>query len=61
MVATVEIIAGIVIVSSPDIGYAALAALVGLSFVANGIAMIVFGILLRTLKRDRWRVDVAVK
>jgi hypothetical protein len=59
VVATVEIIAGIVVVSSPNIGYATLASLVGLSFIANGIAMIVFGILLRTLKRDGRRVDVA--
>ena len=59
VVATVEVIAGIVIVSSPNIGYATLAALVGLSFIANGIGMIVFGILLRTLKRDRRRAEVA--
>jgi uncharacterized membrane protein HdeD (DUF308 family) len=60
IVATVEIIAGVVVVSSPNIGYAALATLVGLSFVANGIAMIVFGLLLRTLKRNGRRVDVVV-
>ena len=60
IVAAVEIIAGIVIVSSPNIGYATLTLLVGLSFVANGIAMIVFGILLRTLKRNGRRPDVAV-
>lgn len=60
IVAGVEIIAGIVIVSSPNIGYATLALLVGLSFVANGIAMIVFGILLRTLRRNGRRADVAV-
>ena len=59
IIATVEIIAGIVVVSSPNIGYAALAALVGLSFIANGIAMIVFGILLRMLKPDGRGVDVA--
>ena len=60
VVATVEIIAGVVVVASPNIGYAALASLVGLSFVANGIAMIVFGILLRTFKRDGQRVEVVV-
>ena len=48
------------IVASPNIGYATLALLVGLSFVANGIAMIVFGILLRTLRRNGRRADVAV-
>ena len=60
IVAGIEIIAGIVIVASPNIGYATLALLVGLSFVANGIAMIVFGILLRTLRRNGRRADVAV-
>jgi len=60
VVAAVEIIAGVVIVSSPNIGYATLALLVGFSFLANGIAMIVFGVLLRTLKRNGARPDVAV-
>lgn len=58
VVATVEIVAGVVVVSSSNVGYATLASLVGLSFVANGVAMIVFGVLLRTFKRDRPRVDV---
>jgi uncharacterized membrane protein HdeD (DUF308 family) len=57
-IAAVEILAGIVIVSSPDIGYATLTLLVGLSFIANGIAMIAAGVLLRTLKPPR--PDVAV-
>jgi uncharacterized membrane protein HdeD (DUF308 family) len=53
LIAAVEGIFGIVIVSSPHIGFATLALLVGLSFVANGIGLIVFGVLLRTLKEDR--------
>jgi uncharacterized membrane protein HdeD (DUF308 family) len=39
----VEMVAGIVIVSSPDIGYATLAILVGIAFIFNGIAMAVLG------------------
>jgi uncharacterized membrane protein HdeD (DUF308 family) len=61
LIAAVEIIAGIVIVSSPDIGYATLTVLVGVSFIANGIAMIAAGLLLRTLKdRQPPGPDVAV-
>ena len=61
LIAAVEILAGIVIVAAPDIGYATLTLLVGFSFIANGIAMIAAGVLLRTL-RDRRppRPDVAV-
>ena len=50
LIAAVEILAGVVIVASPDIGYATLTLLVGFSFIANGIAMIAGGVLLRTLK-----------
>jgi uncharacterized membrane protein HdeD (DUF308 family) len=39
----VELIAGIVIVASPDIGFATLALLVGFGFILNGIAMAVLG------------------
>jgi uncharacterized membrane protein HdeD (DUF308 family) len=53
LIAAVEILAGVVIVSSPDIGYATLTLLVGFSFIANGIAMIVAGLLLRMLKDRR--------
>ncbi len=60
IVAAIEIIAGVVIVSSPDIGYATLTLLVGFSFLANGVAMIVFGILLRTLKHHGRQPEAAV-
>jgi uncharacterized membrane protein HdeD (DUF308 family) len=61
LIAGVEILAGIVIVAAPDIGYATLTLLVGFSFIANGIAMIAGGVLLRTLKDRRPpRPDVAV-
>jgi uncharacterized membrane protein HdeD (DUF308 family) len=39
----VELIAGIVIVANPDIGFATLAVLVGIGFILNGIAMIALG------------------
>ena len=39
----VELAAGIVIVASPDIGFATLALLVGIGFIANGIGMTVLG------------------
>ncbi|MGZ4227365.1 MAG: DUF308 domain-containing protein [Solirubrobacteraceae bacterium] len=61
LIAGVEILAGIVIVSSPDIGYATLTLLVGFSFIANGIAMIAASLLLRMLKGGRPpRPDVAI-
>ena len=39
----VELIAGIVIVAVPDIGYATLAVLVGIGFILNGIGLITLG------------------
>ena len=39
----VELIAGIVIVATPSIGYTTLALLVGIAFIFNGIAMAVLG------------------
>jgi uncharacterized membrane protein HdeD (DUF308 family) len=60
LIAGVEILAGIVIVASPDIGYATLTVLVGVSFIANGIAMIAAGVLLRTLKDGGPPPDVAI-
>lgn len=39
----VEILAGIVIVSTPQIGFATLAILVGIGFILNGIALMVLG------------------
>ena len=40
VLAAVQVLAGIVVVASPGIGYATLALLAGLSFVANGLALI---------------------
>jgi uncharacterized membrane protein HdeD (DUF308 family) len=39
----VELIAGIVIVSNPDIGFATLALLVGIGFILNGVSMTALG------------------
>lgn len=39
----VEMVAGIVIVANPDIGYATLAVLVGIGFILNGIATAILG------------------
>lgn len=52
IVAGIEIVFGIVIVSSPNIGYTTLAILVGLAFILNGLGMIATGILLRALHRN---------
>lgn len=49
-VACVELIAGIVIIASPGIGFATLALLVGFAFILNGISMSVLGLAMRTTK-----------
>jgi uncharacterized membrane protein HdeD (DUF308 family) len=46
-VALIELIAGIVIVSSPSIGVATLALLVGLTLIINGAAFAALGVVLR--------------
>jgi uncharacterized membrane protein HdeD (DUF308 family) len=43
VVAALEIIAGIVIVSSPEIGFATLAVLVGIAFILNGTGLLGLG------------------
>ncbi len=48
LVGAIELIAGIVIVSSPDIGLATLAILVGVSLIVNGIGFTVLGGLLHS-------------
>lgn len=47
----VELLAGIVIVSDPNIGFATLALLVGLGFILNGMGMLAVGWSLHTLRR----------
>jgi uncharacterized membrane protein HdeD (DUF308 family) len=47
--AVLEILAGIVIVASPDIGFATLALLVGIAFILNGIGLLGLGWSLHSL------------
>jgi uncharacterized membrane protein HdeD (DUF308 family) len=49
IVAAILAIAGIVILSSPHIGYATLALIVGLGFIAYGAAMVVLGLAIRAV------------
>lgn len=50
-VGLVELVAGIVIVASPNIGYATLALLVGISLLLNGGSLIALGWLMHTANR----------
>jgi uncharacterized membrane protein HdeD (DUF308 family) len=52
VVALLEIAAGIVIVSSPPIGFATLALLVGIAFIANGVGMFALGWMVHSLRHD---------
>lgn len=47
----VELVAGIVIVSNPNIGYATLAVLVGIAFIVNGVGISAVGWNMHTLRR----------
>jgi len=51
----VELIAGIVIVANPDIGYATLAILVGIGFIINGIGLGALGWGLHEARREASR------
>jgi uncharacterized membrane protein HdeD (DUF308 family) len=51
VVAVILAIGGIAIVSSPHIGYATLALIVGFGFIAYGAAMVVLGLAIRTVGR----------
>jgi uncharacterized membrane protein HdeD (DUF308 family) len=52
MVALIEMVAGIVIVSTPPIGFATLALLVGIAFIANGVGVFAIGWMMHSLRRD---------
>jgi uncharacterized membrane protein HdeD (DUF308 family) len=52
VLALIEVVAGIVIVSTPPIGFATLALLVGIAFILNGVAIFALGWNLHTLRRD---------
>jgi uncharacterized membrane protein HdeD (DUF308 family) len=47
-----ELIAGIVIVANPNIGYTTLAILVGIGFILNGIGLTVLGWGMREVRRE---------
>ena len=51
VVAGLELVAGIAIVASPDIGLATLALLVGISFIVNGFGLLGLGASLRSLRK----------
>lgn len=51
-VAAVEVIAGIVIVSSPNIGLATLALLAGIAFIMNGIGLVALGWRLHEVRHE---------
>jgi uncharacterized membrane protein HdeD (DUF308 family) len=55
LVALIEIVAGIVIVSSPPIGFSTLALLAGISFIANGVLTLALGWMLRAMRREKAR------
>lgn len=52
VLALLELAAGIVIVSSPPIGFATLALLVGISLIANGVATFALGWMVHSLRHD---------
>lgn len=52
LIAAVEVVAGIVIVSSPQIGVATLALLVGLALIANGVSFAALGFMLHSAEAD---------
>jgi len=51
----VELIAGVVIVANPDIGFATLAVLVGIAFILNGIGMSALGWGIRGVRQEALR------
>lgn len=51
----IELIAGIVVVANPDIGFATLAILVGIAFILNGIGMTALGWGVRDVRREALR------
>jgi uncharacterized membrane protein HdeD (DUF308 family) len=57
VVAAVEVIAGIVIVASPGIGFATLALLVGFAFIVNGVSLILMGLVLHAAARTATRSE----
>ncbi|MHB1570129.1 MAG: hypothetical protein ACYC0H_13120 [Solirubrobacteraceae bacterium] len=53
VVAAIELIARIAIVSSPHIGFATLALLTGIAFIANGLGLFAFGWQMQELEHEQ--------
>jgi uncharacterized membrane protein HdeD (DUF308 family) len=53
LIALVEIVFGVAIVSDPHIGYTALAIVTGILFIANGIGLLALALAVRTLPAER--------
>jgi uncharacterized membrane protein HdeD (DUF308 family) len=49
VVAVVEVVAGVVILADPNIGFATLALLIGIAFIARGVALFAFGWMLHAV------------
>ena len=54
-VGAIELVAGIVIVADPSIGFATLAILVGIGFIVNGIGLAVLGWAVRAVRQEASR------
>lgn len=52
VVALLEIVAGIVIVATPPIGFATLALLTGIAFILNGVAIFALGWIMHTVRHE---------
>ena len=52
VVALIEIVAGIVIVATPPIGFATLALLTGIAFILNGVAIFALGWIMHTVRHE---------
>jgi uncharacterized membrane protein HdeD (DUF308 family) len=52
VVALLEIVAGIVIVATPPIGFATLALLTGIAFILNGVAIFALGWMMHTVRHE---------
>lgn len=52
IVALIEVAAGVVILANPNIGYATLALLIGISFIVRGVAMVALGWVMHELHHE---------
>jgi uncharacterized membrane protein HdeD (DUF308 family) len=52
VVALIEIVAGVVIVATPPIGFATLALLTGIAFILNGVAIFALGWIMHTVRHE---------